>query len=122
MTMDDTIKCNDPYIKFDKGTNDLSILMTEFSSNDTTSNVSLNFRTYNIDATSIPDFTNVNDLNIGDIVHVYGYNLNETYIVESYIVPDNTNITQSEVYKISFKTATGVCSTPVVVRDDEYGE
>lgn len=121
-TLDNVAKCNKPHIEFDKGSNDLTFEIPELSKSDITSTLSLNFKVYEVDSTAIPDYTTVNNLNVGDIVHVYGFELNTTYVTDSYIVPDNTNILQSNVYKVPFKTATGSCSIPIVVRDSIYGE
>jgi hypothetical protein len=115
-------KCNVPHVQFDKGSSDLSIMIPTTSSSDESEPLSLKFKIYSEDSTIVPDYTTVDDLNVDDIVHVYGFELDETYILESYITSDSTNISQSELKKESFKTATGVCSTPIVIRDSEYGE
>lgn len=115
------IYANKPFIKFDKGYLDLSILITELTSNDETSLFNLYFKVYLNDNTSISDYTIINNLSIGDIVHVYNFDLNKEYIVEAYINSDNTNILNSEIEKFIFRTPSGVCSTPTVIRDQLTG-
>lgn len=119
---DNYIYANKPFISFSKSDLDLSIEITPITNSDVTSLFNLYFKIYQNDGTSTSDYTIINNLSIGDIVHIYGFNLNSEYIIESYINSDNTNILDSNIESFIFSTPSGICSTPVVIRDNEYGQ
>jgi hypothetical protein len=114
------IKANEPIIKYDKYDNNIQVKIPEFTS-DITSSVMLKFKVYKIDETSIPDYTTIENLNIKDYIYIYGFDYASTYAIESYIIPYDTTINQSSECKFLFTTPNGYCSTPIVVRDNEYG-
>ena len=122
VTLDnDKVTLNKPNLFFDKANLDLSIEMMEYTDNNILSNMSLHFKVYLNDNTSFSDQTTVTNLNIGDIVHIFGFNLNSEYIVECYSESDNTNYYSSEIERFVIKTPTGTCNIPIVVRDNEQG-
>jgi len=100
---------------------DIEFTMSKFVADTTNTLCDLNFRVYPKDSTTIPDYTTVQDLNIGDIIHVFGFDINTNYKVEYYVVPDDTSIAQTPVNSVYFKTVSGICNAPIVSRDDVSG-
>lgn len=114
-----------PFVEWDNTLNefgDLSFKIAPFTTDVTNSLCSFTFRLTKIDSTELPsDQTTITDLDIGDIVHVFGFEIANHYLVEYYTTPDDTLIGQSQVGKYSFRTVSGTCSIPIVVRDQTIG-
>lgn len=108
-----------PIATYDKVLNtygDIALTLSPFIGTPSTTYSTLHMRFYET-SNSPSDWTDISSLNVGDIVHVFGFGLNKSYYMEYYITPNDGSVSSTTIEKIKFKTAVGICSAPTVVQD-----
>jgi hypothetical protein len=104
-------KANIPIIKYDKLENHFKINCSKFTHDATNDNLTLFYKIYKINESPPSDYTSIPNLKINDDITLFNIDYNSEYIIESYILPDDTSINQSDITKIICETKENTCAT-----------
>jgi hypothetical protein len=103
-------KANIPIIKYDKSENHFKINCPKFTHDSTNTNLTLFYKIYKKTNQPPLDYTSILNLSINDNITIFNIDYDSEYIIESYIMPDDTTINQSNITKIIQKTKENKCA------------